>query len=168
MWYNLYMSKNEIKIDDGAKAMGRYRFITYRAGTKEILRTSPWIKNLVMKGSNTGVNLIAQRLIGATTYDIAIDSAEIGTGNTAPANSDTNLQTPVAVGIVRANQLVASTNIATLFFFISDSDLPNGTYKEFGLRCGAQLFARSIISPDYTKASSEDTVVEYQITVANA
>ena len=147
--------------------VGRYRFKTYRAGTRRLLRTSPWIKNAVTTASGYGLNIIARRLVGDLTYDILITQAKIGTGTTAPTTSDTDLETPVTSGILVANQ-GATGGVATLEFFIADSQLPDGEYEEFGIFAGNRLFARSLISPSYSKASNEDTACEYVITFANA
>jgi hypothetical protein len=151
-------------VSDKNNVKGRYRIRTYDSITKKLKRVSPWIENLIVSSDQHGINLIMRRLIGDNTFSIEINQAKIGTGNTAPAGTDTDLETPVTDGIVRANQSVAN-NVATLEFFISDLELPNGTYKEFGLFCTDQLFARSLISPNYTKSSNEDTSVEYELTI---
>lgn len=152
--------------DEKTGISGKYRFITKKAGTDEVLRTSEWIDNLVMNGVDTGVNILLKTLIGTITAN-EITSASIGTGTTAPTDSDTNLQTPVTTDIPRATQSISPTNVLTILFFIPDGDLPNGTYNEFGLFCETQIFSRSIISPAYVKSSTEDTIVEYQITINN-
>lgn len=146
---------------------GKYRIITTDSVTGKVLYISPWIKNLVMLGTNTGVNLILARLANVLTYDCIITSAEIGTGTTAPANSDTNLVTPTVTGIAVASSSVSSGSIL-LSFFIPSGSLANGTYKEFLLRCGTQAFARSLITPNYTKGTNQDTTIEYTITGANS
>lgn len=152
--------------DEKTGISGKYRFITKKAGTDEVLRTSEWVDNLVMNGTDTGVNLILKTLIGTITPN-EITSASIGTGTTAPTDSDTNLQTPVTTGIPRATQNISPTDVLTILFFIPDGDLPNGTYNEFGLFCETQIFSRSIISPAYVKSSTEDSVIEYVITLNN-
>ena len=63
---------------------GRIRFTAYRAGTKEMTRQSGWIKNLVVSGTNTGRNLICQRLGGTNTYTLNITHGDIGRGYAAP------------------------------------------------------------------------------------
>lgn len=146
---------------------GKYRFITTDSITGKVIKTSPWIKNLIMLGTNTGVNIILNRLANILTYDNIITSAEIGTGTTAPANSDTALVTPVVTGITVATA-VASSGSILLTFFIPSGSLANGTYKEFLLRCGTQAFARSLITPNYTKGTNQDTTIEYTITGANS
>lgn len=174
-----------MKQKDNAGVIGQYRFKTSRACLKcllpedrekcihkiggkyrPFLRTTPWIKNLIVSNTDNGINLIIQRLIGLKVYDIEITSAEIGTGSSIVTDADTDLDVPVTTGISRALES-ASTDTALIQFFIPDGSLPNDTYNEFGLRCGTKLFARSLISPAYTKASNEDTSVEYQIIISN-
>jgi len=146
---------------------GKYRIITTDSITGKVLKTSPWIDNLIMLGTNTGVQLFINRLANILTYDVVLTSAEIGTGTTAPTNADTNLQTPTVTGILIANTVV-STGSVLFSFFIPSGSLANGTYNEFGLRCGTRLFARSIISPPYTKGTNQDTTIEYTINGGNS
>lgn len=146
---------------------GSYRFKTYRAGTKELLRTSGWTKNLISTANGHGLNILARRLCNNKLYDLVITEAKIGTGTTAAAITDTDIETVAAEDILVANQSY-SGGVATLEFFISDDELADGTYTEFSVHCGTQLFSRSIISPSYTKADNEDTLVEYVFTFENA
>lgn len=161
----------------GSYTIKRYRSIDlpvaekialFNAGKLEpfLIETLPTINNIVSTATNHGLNIIAQNLTGIDTYPIEITQAKIGTGTNTPAATDTDLQTAVLSGILRANQS-SSGPVATLSFFINDGDLSNGTYNEFGIFCGNQLFARSLISPAYTKASGEDTTIEYTITFSN-
>ncbi len=143
---------------------GRFKIKTYQDGI--LKRESDWIENLIMAGVDNGIGVAIKRMIGDFTYDMEIDTAEIGDGDTAPAVSDTSLENAILTGISRANQSSTAT-VATFEFFIASDDLANGDYKEFGLRAGTQLFARALIVPVYTKSSNEDTSIEYQITLAN-
>ncbi len=145
---------------------GKYRFKKFDSLTGEQIWIGPWIENLVVSSANHGLGLITQRIIGLTTYDLEVTQAKIGTGTTAPVDANTDLETITLSGIIRATQSATATT-ATIDFFIPASDLANGTYTEFGLFCGAQLFARSIITPSYTKSTNEDTGVEYIITATN-
>lgn len=120
-----------------------------------------------MNADTLGINLIIRRLGNDLTYDCIITTAEIGIGSTAATNSDANLQTPVVTGIIPADQTVAVDSV-TISLFIPSASLPNGTYHEFGIRCGTQMFARSIISPGYVKGSNQDTTIEYVIEANNA
>ena len=143
---------------------GKFKIKTYSNGN--LIRETNWIKNLIVAGSNNGLGVIAKRMIGDFSNDIEITTAEIGDGDTAPALSDTSLENPIVTGILRANQSATST-VVTLEFFIASDNLPNGTYAEFGLRAGTQLFTRALIEPTYTKSSNEDTSIEYSISLTN-
>lgn len=136
----------------------------YKAGTKELIWESGPIKNLVVSGSGGyGRNLIMRQLAGDTTYPIEIDSAAIGSGTDAPADSDTGLQTAVVSG-VSVSTSTATNDVLTIDVFMSDTTLPDGTYSEFGLFCNLRLFARILISPSYTKDPGEDTIFTYTLT----
>ena len=145
---------------------GRYKIREYEAGTNKLISVSDWIENKIVASTNYGLNLILQNLGGDHTYLLEITQAKIGTGTNAPAESDTDLQTPVVSGITRASQVVGVKTL-TIDFFIADALLPNGNYNEFGLFCSNQLFARSLISPTYTKTANKDTKIEYEITFNN-
>jgi hypothetical protein len=143
---------------------GKFKIKTYNKGI--LIRETDWIENLVMAGANNGLGVITKRMIGDFANDIEITTAEIGSGTTAPALSDTNLETPVVTGILRANQS-STPSVVTLEFFIASDGLSNGNYAEFGLRAGTQLFTRALIDPIYTKSANEDTSIEYSISLTN-
>lgn len=145
---------------------GQFRIITTDSKTGKVKRTSEWMKNLVVNGTDTGINIIADLLANVTTNPLPITKAKIGTGTNTPANGDTDLQTPVFTKNSVASASVAG-GVVTLSFFITSAELANGTYTEFGIFCVNQLFARAIISPSYSKGTNEDTTVEYQITISN-
>lgn len=140
----------------------------YHAGLIDFMikRESPVISNLIVQNTNRGIALFFQHLGGVTTFPLDLSLASIGTGTNAPADADTDLQTPVVTDIDRSTATIGLDNIVTEWFITND-DLPNGTYNEFGLFCGTRLFARSIISPAHTKADNEDTLIEYTITGTN-
>jgi hypothetical protein len=152
------------------KLSGRVRIITLDSKTGKWKRATSWFKNLVVAGTNTGRNLIAQRLASANTYSLNITHADIGTGTNAPSNSDTQLQTPSTRALV-SNQII-SGNVVTLQFFFPDALLPNGTYNEFGtfvdgstgLSTG-KIFNRALFGTPYVKNSGEDTTIEVSFTI---
>jgi hypothetical protein len=156
---------------------GKYRFKTYEPSNRTVQELplserkmssiSDWHKNLVVYSNTSGLGLITRQLVGDTTYSLPVTQAKIGIGTTAPTAADTNLETSVLAGIIKSTQSFTPTT-ATLEFFIPHSDLPNGDYTEFGLFCGNQLFARSLISPAFTKSTSEDVGIEYIITLTNS
>ncbi len=179
--YNENMDTIRIS-EKGRGPQGRYRFRSFKAdpsvpveerkrrilaGEVEPLRISEWNSNLIVSSNGYGLNVVCRQLAGDTSIPIEIAEMQIGTGDTAPASGNTGLVTAVATDIARASQSIAN-NEATLTFFASDLELPDGTYKELGIFCGTEasrrLFARSLISPNYTKGAAEDTTVEYVIT----
>lgn len=143
---------------------GRYQIKVLDSKTGKVKRTLPWIKNLIVSNGNNGVRVFIQYLLNNKVNPIAISSASIGTGTTTPASTDTNLETPVTTGIPIANKANLGET-AQYDFFITDASLPDGTYNEFGIFMGANLFARSIISPAFTKASGEDVSITYEVGV---
>lgn len=157
-----------LKIKNKGTIKGRFRFKTYKAGTKKIIRQTDWMENLIMLGTNTGLNIFIKRLLGTKLYDPEITKAKIGTGDTAPADDDIDLETTVLDNILVSKSTEESVGVVIIEFFMSDADLTEGTYKEFGIFCGNQLFARSLILPAYTKSEGEDTQCEYQITLSNS
>ena len=76
------------------------------------------------------------------------------------------MQTPTFTKNSVALQEVSGGSV-TISFFLTTAELSNGTYTEFGIFSGTQLFARSIITPSYVKGTNEDTTVEYQIDLSN-
>ena len=144
--------------------------ITTRAGTKEVLRVSEWVSNLIMLGADTGKSLILQRLIGTNTYSLNHTHAYMGTGTTAPSAGNVALQTPVSRAAVASGAM--SGNVATLQFFFADASLPNGTYAEFGSFVDGtatvstgKIFNRALFGVPYVKASGEDSTIEMQVTI---
>jgi hypothetical protein len=141
---------------------GRYKITTLKDG--KVLGHTDWINNLVMAGLSNGVGLITRQLAGDTSLPLEITSASIGTSATAPAESDTALVASVLSGIpIRTKATTAK--VLTLSFFITDAELANGTYREFGLFCGTRLFARSNITPAFTKSTGMDAIITYEITI---
>jgi hypothetical protein len=180
------LPEKKAQLESGFYVRGRYEILTLepkpqwmpqeeflkliRSGNNPelIRRRSRVIENLIMLDQDTGLNLLMQHLLGDNTFPLEIDSAAIGTGTTAPADSDTSLETPVVTGIPRAIGELTDERTLYLEFFITNDELPNGEYTEFGLFCGTQLFARSLIeSPTYTKNDNQDTLIVYTIQVTN-
>lgn len=157
----------KLNLKSKAGFIGKYRFRIYKAGTRELIKVTPWIHNLIVQGENTGVNIAVKNLLGDFTYDLEITKASIGVGTTPAADSDTDLEDPVFEDIQIATKEETADNIATFTFFIADAQLPEDDYTEFALWCGTKLFARSIINPAYSKAIGQDAECEYVITINN-
>jgi hypothetical protein len=142
---------------------GRMKITTSKNG--KVLRETGWMENRIVSSDTHGRNLVMRRLMGDNTYGIEIDSAEIGTDDTAAADAQTALIAPVVTGVTISNAIVTDDDELTLTIFMSDATLANGTYKEFALRIGAKLFSRVVISPNYSKSAGEDSTFTYVITL---
>ena len=145
---------------------GRYQIKVLDSVTGELKRTSPWIQNQVMSNNNNGVRVFIQYLLNNKVNPITITSAKIGSGSTTPTVDDTDLEAPVTSNIPIARKANVGGTTAQFEFFITDASLPDGTYNEFGIFMGAIIFARSIISPAFTKATGEDTQITYEVAVS--
>lgn len=143
---------------------GSYVISVIDSKTGKLISKSKPIRNKIVLGTGYGRDIILRQLNNDTTYAIPIDSAAIGTGITAPASSDTGLQTSVLSGVVVASRVTNLGNIV-LTFFITDAQLANGTYNEFGIFCNSRLFARSLIIPALTKTTGQNLNIEYTITL---
>jgi hypothetical protein len=118
--------------------------------------------------TTAGRAVLAMLLTGDTTYSGEINYGALGTGTTAPANSDTKLETEVY-----RNQTASSAfddNIAYITFFYT-ADETDGTYKEFGCfidgAAGAdtgQLFNH--VAVDWTKTDTETLTVDCIFTLS--
>lgn len=142
--------------------IGRYKITTLERG--KAVHETDWIHNLIMEGVSNGTGLITKQLIGDVVLPLPITSASIGTSATAPAITDTALVAPVLSNIIVRTKSATAT-VVSLSFFIADAELANGTYREFGLFCGTRQLARSLITPVFTKASGQDAIITYEITI---
>lgn len=146
--------------------LGSFVIKTYDNRTGKLLYQSKPIKNRIVSSSGYGRNIVIRNLAGDNTYPIEIDGAIIGTGTSTPSDSDTNLQTPTTltgITVIPVASSVVSNDSVVMSFYVTDVQLPNGTYNEFGLKCGSQLFSRAIISPAFTKGTNQNTTVDYTI-----
>jgi len=130
---------------------------------REVWRSEP-LPNKVVTSAGFGRNLIARMLAGDSSLGLEIDTASLGDDNTAAADTQTDLLSPLVEDIPITNA-AAVDNVVTVDVFIADANLPNDTYEEFGLFIGGRLFARVVISPSYTKATGEDTLFSYTLTL---
>ena len=159
-----------MNINDTAGIKGKFQIIKTCSLTGEILYTSEWQDNLIVLGTNTGRDLILDRLNSDNTYSLNITYLDIGTSTTAPSASDTNL----IAGVSRTSKAsgVVASNVLTLGFFFSSASLANGTYREIGtfvdgtstLGTG-QLFSRALFASNYVKGTNQDTTINYAFTI---
>lgn len=150
---------------------GRVRIIQKKAGTDEVVHVSKWMDNLIMRGTDTGIDVILDRLAGVLTYSLDLTYADIGTGATAPAITDVALTTPT-LRALRAYSAVSGATV-TLQYFFTDALLGNATYREFGTFMDGsstistgKIFNHILFPTPYVKTSGIDTTVEVQFTVS--
>lgn len=153
--------KHESK--DGMRVSGHLVIKAIKDG--KVIRSTGRLPNLVVTSDGFGRNLIARQLAGDATYPLEIDSASLGDDNTAAAAGQTDLLNAL-VEDIPITDATAVNNVLNVDVFIADGNLPDDTYEEFGLFCNGRLFARVVISPAYTKASGEDTLFSYELTLS--
>lgn len=159
-------SMKKLLLKSKSSVLGSFVIKTWDSKTGKLLWQSKPIKNKVVSSSGYGRNIVIRNLVGDDTYQIEIDGAIIGTGTTAPADSDTGLVTPTTlttISVIPVASYLISNDTVIISFFVTDADLPNGTYKEFGMKCGSQLFSRALITPNFTKGSNQNTSIDYTI-----
>jgi hypothetical protein len=160
--YNNYMEikKNSFEIK------GKVRWICTDSNGNEI-RKSDWNDNVVTTITKTD---ILDRFNGTVTYDLIIDSLDIGTSNTTPVAGDTNLN----AGVARASKTTGTRagNILTLSFYFTDAGLANGAYWEVGTFSdgtgtlgNGRLRNHALFGSVYNKGSGENTTVEVQLSI---
>ncbi len=160
-----------MKLNSSVNLKGSFVIKTWCSLTGKLLWESKTIENLVVSGAGGyGRNLIIRSLVGDTTYPIEIDGAKIGTGTNTPADADTDLQTPTTltgITIIPIANTVVSNDSVVISLYVTNTQLPNGVYTEFGLFSNLRLFSRALISPTFTKGSNQNTTVDYTITLSS-
>lgn len=149
--------------NDNVRPQGEFTISVFDAKTGRLKRRIGPIRNKIL---NQGLELIAAQHAG-TTNNLEITSIELGDDNTAAAATDTALGNALKTGVA-PSKLSSGGRTVTASFFLNDSDLPNDTYEELGLKVGSTLYTRAIISPAYTKATNENTRIDYSITYSSS
>ena len=115
-----------------------------------------------------GRSVLAQRLANVTTYSGVINYGALGTSQTPPANSDTQLGAEVYRKTVAS--ATYSNNIAYISFFYTAAET-SGNYKEFGTFIdgsatpnSGKLFTH--VAVDWTKTTSETLTVDVTYTIS--
>ena len=120
--------------------------------------------------ATTGLTVIARVLANDTTYSGFPNIASLGTGTTAPALSDTKLETET----YRNEQFSASyTGTKALLTAFYDSGECSGTFKEFGnfidglvaTADSGQLFSH--LATNWTKNDIDTMTVSQEYTIIN-
>ena len=149
-----------------SKVGGRYKFTRLKADTREVQEQTPWIKNLI---TDNGLDLMEP---GGYTHVCAV-----GTGNTAPSFSDTELSGFVAS--TGSSNRSGTTQTSTSPFYMSQISIfefsagsATGNISEVGVGASpANLFSRALITDEsgnpitITVLSDEILRVEYELRV---
>jgi hypothetical protein len=152
-----------IKENSGIK--GKFRVIKTCALTGKVLEETPFYENIIVNGTDTGLNLILDRLNGKNTYSLNINHLDIGDDNTTPTVSDTALGNAVARS-AKVTGVISGSDL-TLRFFFASADLANGTYYEVGTFIDGtasvdtgKMFNHALFGSAYTKGTNENTTIE--------
>lgn len=156
---------------DGIRLIGEVKIQTFRAGTKELLRETPWMRNIVLASAERGIYLMLDRLAGITTYTGVVSHADIGTDDTAATSDDTGL----GAGVFRTQVGFASRtdDYASFRFFFPDALLPDGSYNELMMYidgsatlASGRPFNRIVFDSTLVKADGEDNSILVRVTGA--
>lgn len=142
---------------ENAQASGYFQIISLECG-REVWR-SEMMQNLLL---DAHFENIIEHHGGNTAIPLEITSLEIGDGNTAVTAGDTALDNMVVNAIPPAKVNTTGKSI-TIEFFVVDAELPNGTYRELGLRTGSILATRALFTTPYVKVSGRDTIIRYTV-----
>lgn len=153
------MKTQDIVIPKGKLALTFHNVIT---GKKETIFT----ENLIV---TTGKNAIADGLRGNTTNNKGIITyCAVGTGETEPNISDTELETELFRKEISVRSVDGNTALFEIFFTTAEA---NGALKEAGLfgddasgvADSGTLFCRTAI--DRTKSTSETLTIHWYVTI---
>jgi len=147
------------------KLVGKYTFTIRDAESGEVKRVQEYF-NLIPTVART---MLADQLVSSSpTNNPKINYTALGSGTTAPANTDTTLETEdyrkVIASLTKANNIVH----ASAFYDATEVD---GTFKEAGVFCDATAAADSgvllsRVAIDVTKSNTETLTVDYVITIS--
>jgi hypothetical protein len=143
------------KVKDGMNVTGSLKF--FKNG--ELVREE---KNLVV---NTGLNVIANRLVGVSKNPIS--HMAIGTGTTAANSADIGLEIPKASRVV-ASSITAVAGVVTVVTTFAGSTHA-GIITEAGLfnsLTAGEIISRVVFAP-YVLGSSDALTITWTLTFAN-
>lgn len=153
------------KTKEGVALKGVWKFTIRDAETGRIKRVY-YYENLI---PTAGRAALANNLTNATptVTPLRINFTSLGTGITAPANGDTQLQTEVFRKSTASH--TNSNNVAFVTAFYTAPEV-TGTFREAGLHIAATitpnsgtLFSRVAIN--ITKTATETLTIDYTITI---
>lgn len=154
-----HVSEYSLCTTDYQRAEHRKRYKELTASLEPYLVEEVTLKNLI---PTIGRSVLMQRLAGTTTYTGVINYGALGSGSTAPANADTELDIEVFRKPVASASF--TDNIAFIDFFFTQGDT-NGTYNEWGTFIdgtgsanSGQMFSH-MLTGGWTKSSSNTMTI---------
>lgn len=154
------------KISESARLDGVYKMYSIENNIKTQIDEK---HNLIMDDAH---NVVAKIFMGfSAVYYYQIKYLAIGDDNTAVTGTDSTLTNEVyrVPFVVQAN---SSSKVVTTDFYITDSEF-SGTIEELGIPCGVTAsstadtgYLLSHVLWSYSKSSSEEILVEYQLTIS--
>lgn len=138
-------------------AKGTFQILSLQNG--EVVWQSPAMTNLILDGF---WSMLVQHLNSIDTSPLGVTTLEVGSGSTAVSASDTSLAIMEVDAVPPAKSIPAAKSIQ-FEFFIVDAEMPDGTYRELGLRAGLTLITRALFTTPYVKASGRDTIIRYTL-----
>ena len=116
-------------------------------------------KNLVV---DTGLEQILALMLGNNTKSFV--KCGVGSGNTAPANTDLALETAIGTNNINSRYRVGLVGYFNTFFGRNDN---NGSWDETGLFTTDDIMlCRRVFSSTFTKDTSNSSVISWSLTIA--
>ena len=122
--------------------------------------------NAILVTPSRGSDLITQVIAGLPGSSIEITHCGLGTGTAATDANTTSLQNEVVKELPKTRVTSRTATSISIDFFLPSGAVPNNTYREMGVWCGAFLFARIVLSPVLSKGSNQDFLVKYQFSIS--
>lgn len=119
----------------------------------------------------TGLNVVARRLAGETTYSLEVDYGALGSGSSAFTGASTQLNTEVYRK--QAASQAYDANISYIDWFIESGDVADQTFEEFGAFIDGSGSANSgqawslLITGGWVKSGSIFISAAYTMTSVN-
>lgn len=145
----------KITVKDRALGAGSFQIISLENG--KVVWESPVMHNLILDGF---WSLLIAHMNGDDSNPLEVTSLELGSGNTPVTPADTELDT-MTVDAIPPSRITPSAKATLYEFYVVDAEMPNGTYRELGLRCGSILATRALFTTPYVKAAGRDTIIRY-------
>jgi len=142
---------------------GEMRLTVRDARTGKIIQEEcQEVKNLIV---NAGLYQIIDLIIGASDADFT--HCGVGSGSTAPAAGDTDLQMPIGDRkVVTERFRSANTGALSTFFGSADN---NGTWRESGLftaLTAGTMLCRALLAAAFEKTTAKTATVDWTISAS--